>query len=231
MEKHKTYHIKDEQLSRDGFKKFLKTEACLYERCRFSQICNHIHCVRDGCHYVLHSSGQLVSHKRKHDRMDSEQDYRRFKQLQRQGTMPLSEAVRTSTTTPKQSDPGSSWSSTEPSEATSTSFIQNLSTAYAVINNNNSNDSPAAGSQPETLNLHCKLGGTENAVEEISQLVGLPPPPPPPQTQEVATAATADAVNSAVMQITSIDGFFNRKRGRPPKNRLVEVYNDVSFSS
>lgn len=246
MEKHKTYHIKDEQLARDGFKKFLKTEACLYERCRFSQICNHIHCVRDGCHYVLHSSGQLVSHKRKHDRMDSEQDYRRFKQLQRQGTMPLSEVVGTSITTPKQSDPGSSWSSTEPSDATATSFIQNLSTAYAVINNNNSNDGPAAGSgsgsQLETLNLHCKMGGTENAVdikrptmldaEEISRLVGLPPPPqppPPPHTQEVAAAATADAVNSAVMQITSIDGFFNRKRGRPPKNRLVEVYNDVSF--
>lgn len=29
-------------------------------------------------------------------------------------------------------------------------------------------------------------------------------------------------------QITSIDGFFNRKRGRPPKNRFVEVYKSVS---
>lgn len=30
------------------------------------------------------------------------------------------------------------------------------------------------------------------------------------------------------VQITSIDGLFNRKRGRPPKNRVVEVYNNVS---
>lgn len=83
IEKHKTYHIKDQQLSRDGFKKFLKTETCPYERCRFSRICNHIHCVRENCYYVLHSSGQLLSHKRKHERMDSEQAYRRFKMAQK----------------------------------------------------------------------------------------------------------------------------------------------------
>ncbi|XP_017860768.1 PREDICTED: uncharacterized protein LOC108612400, partial [Drosophila arizonae] len=40
-------------------------------------------------------------------------------------------------------------------------------------------------------------------------------PPPPP------TLAT---------QITSIDGFFNRKRGRPPKNRFVEVYKSAQQS-
>ncbi|XP_017465878.1 PREDICTED: uncharacterized protein LOC108358872 [Rhagoletis zephyria] len=33
---------------------------------------------------------------------------------------------------------------------------------------------------------------------------------------------------SGSMQITSIDGFFNRKRGRPPKNRFVEIYKNVS---
>lgn len=32
-----------------------------------------------------------------------------------------------------------------------------------------------------------------------------------------------------LQQITSIDGLFNRKRGRPPKNRVVEVYGNVSF--
>ncbi|CAG7823067.1 unnamed protein product [Allacma fusca] len=63
MEKHKSYHIKDEQLNRDGFKKFMKHEACHYSNCRFSRVCNHIHCIREGCNYVLHSSGQLYSHK------------------------------------------------------------------------------------------------------------------------------------------------------------------------
>ncbi|KFB44851.1 hypothetical protein ZHAS_00012760 [Anopheles sinensis] len=65
-------------LLRDGYKKFLKTEDCTYKDCRFSRVCNHIHCMHENCHYVLHSSGQLLSHKRKHERMDTEVDYRRF---------------------------------------------------------------------------------------------------------------------------------------------------------
>ncbi|KAG8222076.1 hypothetical protein J437_LFUL000520, partial [Ladona fulva] len=82
MEKHKTYHIKDEQLNRDGFKKFMKHEHCSFENCRFSRVCNHIHCIRLGCSYVLHSSGQLYSHKRKHERKDNEMAYRKFKLAQ-----------------------------------------------------------------------------------------------------------------------------------------------------
>lgn len=81
-EKHKSYHIKDEQLSRDGFKKFMKNEVCPYENCKFSKVCNHIHCIRPQCHYVLHSSGQLFSHKRKHERQDSELAYRKYKLAQ-----------------------------------------------------------------------------------------------------------------------------------------------------
>ncbi|XP_033230377.1 uncharacterized protein LOC117181619 isoform X2 [Belonocnema kinseyi] len=79
--KHKSYHIKDEQFTRDGFKKFMKSEACPFEQCRFSRVCNHIHCIRPQCSYVLHSSGQLISHKRKHERNDSEIAYRKYKQL------------------------------------------------------------------------------------------------------------------------------------------------------
>ncbi|XP_068902507.1 zinc finger protein castor homolog 1-like isoform X2 [Tenebrio molitor] len=82
MEKHKSYHIKDEQLSRDGFKKFMKNEVCPFEKCRFSKVCNHIHCIRPQCSYVLHSSGQLFSHKRKHERKDSELAYRKYKLAQ-----------------------------------------------------------------------------------------------------------------------------------------------------
>ncbi|KAL3270460.1 hypothetical protein HHI36_021007 [Cryptolaemus montrouzieri] len=82
MEKHKSYHIKDEQLSRDGFKKFMKNEVCPFENCRFSRVCNHIHCIRPQCSYVLHSSGQLFSHKRKHERKDSELAYRKYKLAQ-----------------------------------------------------------------------------------------------------------------------------------------------------
>ncbi|XP_022667768.1 zinc finger protein castor homolog 1-like isoform X3 [Varroa destructor] len=89
IEKHKTYHIKDEQLAKDGFRKFLKHEACVFAGCRFHLVCNHIHCIRPGCNYVLQSSGQLYSHKRKHERQDSELAYRKIKmaQVQQQGGM------------------------------------------------------------------------------------------------------------------------------------------------
>ncbi|CAL4065187.1 unnamed protein product [Meganyctiphanes norvegica] len=82
MEKHKSYHVKDEQLSKDGFKKFMKNEECPYEGCKFSRIVNHIHCIRQDCNYVLHSSGQILAHKRKHDRQDHEHAYRKYKLAQ-----------------------------------------------------------------------------------------------------------------------------------------------------
>ncbi|GBP00426.1 Transcription factor castor [Eumeta japonica] len=75
MEKHKTYHIKDEALSKDGFKKYMKNEACPYRDCRFSRTCNHIHCIRPHCNYVLHSSSQIFTHKRKHERKEQELNF------------------------------------------------------------------------------------------------------------------------------------------------------------
>jgi hypothetical protein len=85
MEKHKNYHMKDEQLCKDGFKKFMKHEACEFDGCRFTKTVNHIHCIRPQCDYVLHSSGQLYSHKRKHERKDSEMAYRKYKMTQMGG--------------------------------------------------------------------------------------------------------------------------------------------------
>ena len=64
--------MKDHQLTQDGFKKILKTEVCPFEDCKFSTVSNHIHCVREGCNFILHSSTQMISHKRKHDRCELE---------------------------------------------------------------------------------------------------------------------------------------------------------------
>lgn len=82
MEKHKNFHMKDEQLNKDGFKKFMKNDECGFGDCRFAKSVNHIHCIRDSCDYVLHSSGQLYSHKRKHERKDNEVAYRKYKLAQ-----------------------------------------------------------------------------------------------------------------------------------------------------
>ncbi|XP_034655698.1 uncharacterized protein LOC117893243 [Drosophila subobscura] len=46
---------------------------------------------------------------------------------------------------------------------------------------------------------------------------------------DAASAQPQPQANQAT-QITSIDGFFNRKRGRPPKNRFVEVYKSAQHS-
>lgn len=45
-----------------------------------------------GCDYVLHSTGQLYSHKRKHERRDFESAYRRFKENQK--TRPVGVSAR-----------------------------------------------------------------------------------------------------------------------------------------
>lgn len=79
MEKHKSYHQKDEVLGRDGFKKFMKYEFCGFVGCRYSKVSNHIHCIRDNCDYVLHSTAQLYSHKRKHERRDFENAYKKYR--------------------------------------------------------------------------------------------------------------------------------------------------------
>ncbi|RWS31262.1 hypothetical protein B4U80_00982, partial [Leptotrombidium deliense] len=70
MEKHKSYHIKDEQLNRDGFKKFMKHESCTFENCKFSKSSNHIHCIRQ------------ASHKKRHERKETELAYRKYRLAQ-----------------------------------------------------------------------------------------------------------------------------------------------------
>lgn len=38
IEKHKTYHQKDEILAKDGFKKYMKYEHCPYQGCAYSKV-------------------------------------------------------------------------------------------------------------------------------------------------------------------------------------------------
>lgn len=332
--------MKDEQLLKDGFKKFLKTEPCNVEGCRFTMICNHIHCVRSNCTYVLHSSGQLLSHKRKHERMDAEMAYRRFKmghtakdltpselaalqsfhgldlspkppptpalnqfpvadqattekfnKLLNNATMEnlnalLSHTAASTTNvtpellkeiqehqmkanrrsngrdTPKhESDHakgGENGDSIE--DGIPKSVIQNIPTASEEVKSPTVEEVEQIISQyftdqcskqqmqqqsnePLDLNLktsasksilecfmsnneshlHCLITGCEAVVprslKDISEHLRM---------HELNRGADSIIQNSNLLQITSIEGFFNRKRGRPPKNRVVEVYNNVS---
>lgn len=340
-EKHKTYHMKDEQLLKDGFKKFLKTEPCKVDGCRFTLICNHIHCVRSGCTYVLHSSGQLLSHKRKHERMDAEMAYRRFKMgqakdltaselsalqqfhgmdLSSKPTAPptptgipnpsnevtqrfnrlldnatmenlnmlLSQNTAQSTLSPEilqqiqqqqqkrhqngdtNDEEVSAKNSTENGDSLEDgipkSVIHNVPTSASPSKNQQEEQNKAPtveeveqiisqyfsdhctkqqqSEQNEPLNLnsksnqksliecfmtsseahlHCLIPGCDAVVprslKDISEHLRM---------HELNRGADSIIQNSNLLQITSIEGFFNRKRGRPPKNRVVEVYNNVS---
>lgn len=357
-EKHKTFHIKDEQLARDGFKKFLKTEACPYEKCRFSRSGNHIHCVRENCYYVLHSSGQLISHKRKHDRMESEQAYRRFKIAQKIATsnnaltvagtgvsggivspdikFPLLSAKipneyksllpgdlsvslcsnklggsdgnsknaeksslpvdilqqihhqqqvhqqnmmlqmmgldnpreirgtpidritnlpgRQSTDSleegiPKSIIPNADFLDMKSSSMEQIDYLaQTYFTDVCSMQNDSRATSPSNGPQDRPLNLksprkgevlecfmtisephlHCLIKGCEMVIAKNSGDVAEHM-----RMHELARMGGASDEMLQIapsVQITSIDGLFNRKRGRPPKNRVVEVYNNVMTS-
>ncbi|KAL1021153.1 hypothetical protein UPYG_G00009490 [Umbra pygmaea] len=68
IEKHKSYHIKDDAYAKDGFKKFYKYEECKYDGCVYSKATNHFHCIRSGCGFTFTSTSQMTSHKRKHER-------------------------------------------------------------------------------------------------------------------------------------------------------------------
>ncbi|KAG7265355.1 hypothetical protein CRUP_006019 [Coryphaenoides rupestris] len=68
IEKHKSYHIKDDAYAKDGFKKFYKYEECKYDGCVYSKATNHFHCIRAGCGFTFTSTSQMTSHKRKHER-------------------------------------------------------------------------------------------------------------------------------------------------------------------
>ncbi|PAA88057.1 hypothetical protein BOX15_Mlig021561g1 [Macrostomum lignano] len=68
MEKHRGHHARNDQFARDGFRKYMKYETCEFADCKFSRLMNHIHCIREGCDFVVHSSSQILSHCRKHER-------------------------------------------------------------------------------------------------------------------------------------------------------------------
>lgn len=335
----------------------MKTEACPYEKCRFSRSGNHIHCVRENCYYVLHSSGQLISHKRKHDRMESEQAYRRFKITQKMAASSNNASAASGTASPNMKFPllsslSSSSSSKIPndyksllSNDLSVSLCSNkLAAMNATLKDDEKSSLPVDMLQQihhqqqvhqqnmmlqmmglessrdvrgTSLNRVSKLPGRQSTdsleegipksiipnadfldaktssqeqIENLTQTYftdvcsmqydsGSASPLSEPQDRplnlkgprkadvlecfvnisephlhclikecemviskngsdvaehmrmhELARmgGATDEMVQIAPsVQITSIDGLFNRKRGRPPKNRVVEVYNNV----
>lgn len=233
--------------------------------------------MRENCFYVLHSSGQLLSHKRKHERKDSERTYQQFKLAQKSMGDASGEYASTATTssganfsaaalstllsdksllTPESLEilqqihfqnqsilKANDSSGTEDEHALDngienaipTSLIENaMYNAGGVVDDDclkkicknkqlnaallfaKNNFTAADHHQSEPLNLNLR------AKEPIQ---------PPAASVTLRSTGLSGNASSNLQQITSIDGLFNRKRGRPPKNRVVEVYQNVSTNS
>ncbi|WAR13855.1 CAS-like protein [Mya arenaria] len=91
VQMHANYHRKDSAIMSEGFQRFRATEDCGTPACSFyGQRTTHFHCLRSdcrftfknkadmGCDYVLHSTAQLYSHKRKHEKRDFESAYKKY---------------------------------------------------------------------------------------------------------------------------------------------------------
>lgn len=274
----------------------MKNEPCSFDRCRFSLQCNHIHCVRENCFYVLHSSGQLLSHKRKHDRQDSEQAYQQYKNAHK-GDNPFNAEHNdleklASGGGAKDLSHIASILSNFGSENDSFDMFQQLqkqallqsqakAAAAALVNKNNDRDDdhnsldnnnydPIDAAIPKSFiqNANATLGRsiTPAELEQLKQIYSAAESAKQKQINALLFAQNnfngndqAEPLNlnvkkdsndlnetllsavvqkiqnqnmsSSLQQVTSIDGLFNRKRGRPPKNRVVEVYGNVSIAT
>lgn len=310
-------------MARDGFKKFMKNEPCSFDRCRFSLQCNHIHCVRENCFYVLHSSGQLLSHKRKHERLDSEQAYQQFKLAQKNdGTLlnndsndiemhgidanasgsskslaafannslssllskysesaenkmesllnPESMEILQQLQFQKQALLQSQLAAAAAAAASSTSLIGKSGGLDDDFSSDNNNYDPIDASIPKSFiqNANASIGRsiTSAELEQLKHIYSAAENAKQKQmnallfaqnnfnavdqaeplnlnlkkeTKDINSTLLSAVVQkmqnqqmpSNLQQITSIDGLFNRKRGRPPKNRIVEVYGNVSLTN
>lgn len=290
-------------MARDGFKKVMKNEPCSFLHCRFSLQCNHIHCVRENCSYVLHSSGQLLSHKRKHERLDSEQAYQQFKLTQKSDNLLVNETNDIEMRNSEASASGSRNLANFSGNLSSllSKYVENEKKVESLLSNesieilqqlqfqkqailhsqaqiaaasliaktnnedngsDNNNYDPFDAAIPKSFNQNSNVSTgrsiTPAELEQLKQIYSATENTKQKQINALLFAQnnfnSADQaeplnlnlkkdtnnVNNSILsvvqqmpsnlqQITSIDGLFNRKRGRPPKNRVVEVYGNVSF--
>ncbi|VDK20504.1 unnamed protein product [Taenia asiatica] len=141
LQKHKNHHLKNDAIAKDGFRKFTKSENCNFIGCKYSGLVNHIHCIRPGCDYIVHSTSQISSHKRKHERRESV-NFSCSVAPQNQQVLPLScensngansstpnitasttTATTSATTTPKPSPPQSVSPISDPQDLSSTAKL------------------------------------------------------------------------------------------------------------
>ena len=240
--------MKDDNLLRDGFKKFLKSEECYFTDCRFSKVCNHIHCIRGNCSYVLHSSGQLLSHKRKHEKLDNNEPCSVMDIVEPQL---LDNSLNSDEIFSKTEEKEEDKFPINEIQATSfnnmlMNFKINFSTQCTKQGNTSDNQSLIEcfidDEYLKDNHVHCLIKDCNAVIKnhpiDLYEHLTMHKTTSTFSTNNIEKMTTGnilqdsksslyDGPNQA--QMTSINCFFNRKRGRPPKNRIVELYNDVSL--
>ncbi|XP_015233645.1 PREDICTED: zinc finger protein castor homolog 1 isoform X6 [Cyprinodon variegatus] len=167
IEKHKSYHIKDDAYAKDGFKKFYKYEECKYEGCVYSKATNHFHCIRSGCGFTFTSTSQMTSHKRKHER----------RHIRSSGVMGLPSTFLA----PKD----------EPEESSNDDLMD-----FSAISSKNSSLSASPTTQQSTTVPHLLSTPTTAASSSMSGHTLKPTPSLPSQGQRMSSLLTQNLPNN-----------------------------------
>ncbi|XP_038161873.1 zinc finger protein castor homolog 1 isoform X7 [Cyprinodon tularosa] len=167
IEKHKSYHIKDDAYAKDGFKKFYKYEECKYEGCVYSKATNHFHCIRSGCGFTFTSTSQMTSHKRKHER----------RHIRSSGVMGLPSTFMA----PKD----------EPEESSNDDLMD-----FSAISSKNSSLSASPTTQQSTTVPHLLSTPTTAASSSMSGHTLKPTPSLPSQGQRMSSLLTQNLPNN-----------------------------------
>lgn len=163
--------------------------------------------MRRACKYILHSSGQLYSHKRKHEKNNID-DLNMYAQL----------SIDSVEQNNSKYDSFNSF--TDNNEFDDINLESNVQNSKLLLNKNKIDEEISIKmSKPVFFPRSIK----ESAISPSSSYGGR-------IKRKNLMGSNLHIKNETLdnLGVSNADGFFNRKRGRPPKNRCFQVLN-VSF--
>lgn len=63
---HRKFHIKMENITSQGFKKYMSSDLCNFPSCNYNKKQTHYHCMQVNCNYTVLGLSQMTTHKFKH---------------------------------------------------------------------------------------------------------------------------------------------------------------------
>lgn len=205
IERHKTFHTKDDIYKREGFKKFSKHESCRYDSCPYSHMLNHFHCLRPGCNFVFTTANQMHSHKRKHERLERIIRYDRTN-IDKHGAINLKHQMQAGL-------PGTSNSHPLPLVKSESSILQNVL------------QSPMVVLKPGIPYQALSIGGQMPLVNTSMGALPLMPPMP----SSASSSSSGDSISQVVKSEPSSPEMSRppppyKERESPEEKKLPEAF-------